>query len=179
MDAEALSQRDRGTPLTAGVRRTLGLTKGRPGVKSTICRAPTAEHGVHAGLDEEGEMRVGTQAPIRHEHITGGSHRVHLVHLGEIVGEEGRDDQLQEHTGARMEQPQEARHGKAASRPLPRRLAERVLEGRRIGHRAPRAIDEKGAMALPPPVVQGGSLHGAPKRSRRRAKRRNGSFARA
>jgi hypothetical protein len=36
-----LSQRDRGTPLTAGVRRTLGLTKGRPGVQSTIGRAPT------------------------------------------------------------------------------------------------------------------------------------------
>jgi hypothetical protein len=31
-----------------------------------------AQHGVHAGLDEEGEMGVGTQAPIRHEHITGG-----------------------------------------------------------------------------------------------------------
>src|SRR4030095_8537264 len=37
----ALSQRDRGMPLTAAVRRTLGLTNGRPGVKSTICRAPT------------------------------------------------------------------------------------------------------------------------------------------
>ena len=37
----ALSQRDRGMPLTAAVRRTLGLTNGRPGVKSTLCRAPT------------------------------------------------------------------------------------------------------------------------------------------
>jgi hypothetical protein len=36
-----VSQRDRGTPLTAGVRRTLGLTKGRLGVQSTIGRAPT------------------------------------------------------------------------------------------------------------------------------------------
>lgn len=35
----ALSQRERGRPLTAGVRRTLGMTKGRPGVKSTIWRA--------------------------------------------------------------------------------------------------------------------------------------------
>jgi hypothetical protein len=85
-----------------------------------------AEHGVHAGLDEEGKMRIGTQPPIRHEHITGCYHGVHLLHLGEIVGEEGRDDQLQEHTGARMEQPQEVRHGKAAPRPLLRRLAERV-----------------------------------------------------
>jgi hypothetical protein len=37
----ALSQRDRGMPLPADVRRTLGRTKGRPGVQSTICLAPT------------------------------------------------------------------------------------------------------------------------------------------
>jgi hypothetical protein len=30
-----------------------------------------AQHGVHAGLDEEGKMGVGTQAAIRHEHIPG------------------------------------------------------------------------------------------------------------
>jgi hypothetical protein len=30
-----------------------------------------APYGVHASLDEEGEMGVGTQAPIRHQHITG------------------------------------------------------------------------------------------------------------
>jgi hypothetical protein len=51
-----------------------------------------ASHGVHAGLDEEGEMRVGTPPPIRHEPITGGEHGVHLLHLGAIVGEQGRDD---------------------------------------------------------------------------------------
>ena len=83
------------------------------------------------------------------------------LHPGEIVGEEGRDHQLQEHTGARMEQPQQPRHGEAAPRPLLRRLAERVLEGRGIGHGASRAIDEKRAMTMPPPFVQGGSLHGA------------------
>jgi hypothetical protein len=86
---------------------------------------------------------------------------VHLLHLGEIVREEGRDDQLQEHTGARMEQPQEVCHGKAAPGALFRRLPERLLQGRSIGHRASRAIDEKGAMTLPPLFVQGGSLYGA------------------
>jgi hypothetical protein len=30
-----------------------------------------AAHRVHAGLSEEGAMRVGTQRPIRHEHIPG------------------------------------------------------------------------------------------------------------
>jgi hypothetical protein len=30
-----------------------------------------AQHGMEAGLGEEGEMGIGTQPPIRHEHITG------------------------------------------------------------------------------------------------------------
>jgi hypothetical protein len=37
----AVSQRDRGRPLTAGVRWTLGMTQSRPCVTSTSCRAPT------------------------------------------------------------------------------------------------------------------------------------------
>src|SRR5919198_3394595 len=83
------------------------------------------------------------------------------LHPGEIVGEEGRDDQLEEHTGARMAQPQQSRHGEAAPRPRLCWLAEGLLEGRGIGHGTARAIDEKRAMAMPPPFVQGGSLHGA------------------
>ena len=58
-------------PLTAGVRRTLGLTKGRPGREIHDLARADAQHGVHASLDEEGEMGIGTQAPIGHEHITG------------------------------------------------------------------------------------------------------------
>ena len=77
-----------------------------------------AQHGVHASLDEAGERRLGAQPPIRHEPIPGGEHRVHLRHLGEIVGQEGRDPQLQEHAGARREPPQEMGQGKAAPRPL-------------------------------------------------------------
>ena len=83
------------------------------------------------------------------------------LHTGQIVGEAGRDHELQEHPGPRMEPPQLSRPGKAALWPLLCWLAERVLEGRGIGHGISRAIDEKRAMALPPPVVQGGSLHGA------------------
>ena len=30
-----------------------------------------AEHGVHTGLDEQGEMGLRTQPPIRYEDITG------------------------------------------------------------------------------------------------------------
>jgi hypothetical protein len=104
-----------------------------------------------AGLDEEGEMGVGTQAPIGHEHVPWVSARMDRLPPGEIVGEEGRDHQLQEHTGARMEQPQEPGDRKAAPRPLLCWLAERVLSGRGSGHGTSRAIDEKRAMALPPP----------------------------
>jgi hypothetical protein len=39
------------------------------------------------------------------------------------------------------------------------RLAERGLEGRRLGPRAARAIDENGAMTMLPPVVPGAALH--------------------
>jgi len=74
---------------------------------------------------------------------------MHPLHLGEIMGEEGRDDQLQEHTGARMEQPQEVCYREPAPRPLLCRLAERVLEGRSIGYGAARPIDKKGTMAVP------------------------------
>src|SRR5215510_4184052 len=60
-----------------------------------------------------------------------------------------------------MEQPQEVRHGKAAPRPRLGRLAERVLEGGCIGHRASRAINEKGAMAMPSAFTRDGRLHRA------------------
>jgi hypothetical protein len=49
------------------------------------------------------------------------------LHVGEIVSEEGRDHELQEQAGARMKEPQQPRHEKAAPRPLRRRLAEPVL----------------------------------------------------
>jgi hypothetical protein len=120
-----------------------------------------APHGVHARLDEEGQRGRGTQAPVGHEHIVWLSARMDRLHPGKIMGQEGRNDQLQKHTGARMEQSQEPGDGEAAPRPLLRRLAECVLEGRGVGHGASRAIDETRARAMPSPVVQGESLYGA------------------
>jgi hypothetical protein len=106
-------------------------------------------------------MSRGTPSPIGHQDIPCVHARMDRLHPGEIVGQEGRDHQLQEHPGARMEQPQEPGDGQAASRPRLRRLAERVLSGRRIGHGASRALDQQGPMTMPPPVVQGRSRHGA------------------
>ena len=122
---------------------------------------PNAPHRMHAGPDEEGEMGRGTEAPIGHEHVPFLSARMHGLHRGQIVGEEGRDDQRQEQTSAGMEQPQEPSDGEAAPRSLLRRLPERLLHGWSVRPRAPRALDQPGAMARPPPFVQGGSLHRA------------------
>jgi hypothetical protein len=114
---------------------------------------------MHAGLDEEGHMGIRTEAPIGHQHIPFVYARMHRLYLSQVVGEERRDYQLEEHIAAGMEQPQEPGDRKAAPRPLLRRLAKRLLSGRSIGHGASRAIDQTGAMAMPSPFVQGGSLH--------------------
>jgi hypothetical protein len=83
------------------------------------------------------------------------------LHPDKSMGKKGRNDPLQEHPGARMEQSQEPGDGKAAPRPLLCWLAERVREGGSLGRGASRALDENHAMAMPPPFVPGGSLHGA------------------
>lgn len=106
-------------------------------------------------------MGIRTQTPIGNQHISFLYARMHCLHLSKVVGEERRDDQLEEHTAAGMEQPQEPGDGKAAPRPLLRWLAKRLLSGRRIGHGASRAIDQQGAVAMPSPFAQGGSLHRA------------------
>jgi hypothetical protein len=77
------------------------------------------------------------------------------------MGAEGRDHQLEEHPGVGMAQPQQPGDGKATPRPWLRRLATCFLSGRGLRPRAPRALDETGAMALPPPFVQGGWLPSA------------------
>jgi hypothetical protein len=45
-------------------------------------------------LDEEGEMSVGTQAPIGYEPIPWLQGWVDRLHPGESVGQEGRDHPL-------------------------------------------------------------------------------------
>ena len=72
----------------------------------------------------------------------------------------GRDHELQEHPGPRMDPPQLSRPGKAGLWPLLCWLADASGGS---GYRAwnIQSHRRERAMALPPPVVQGGSLHGA------------------
>jgi hypothetical protein len=120
-----------------------------------------AEHGVHASLDEAGQMGIRTESPIGHQPIPFVSARMHGRHLSQVVGAERRDHQLEEHPAAGMEEPQAPGDGNAAPRPLLRRLAKRRLSGGRSGHGASRAIAQEGAVAMPLPFVHGGALHRA------------------
>jgi hypothetical protein len=138
-----------------------------------------AQHRVHASLDEEGEMGRGTQAPIGHQYITGLSARMDRLHPGKIMGQEGRNDQLQEHTCARMEQSQEPGDGEAAPRPLRRRLAEGGLQGRSIWHGASEPSTKTVRWPCHRPSSKADRGTALPKCSRRRSKKRNGSLARA
>ena len=100
-------------------------------------------------------MGIRTQAPIRHQHIPCLQARMDRLHLSQVMREEGRDDQLQEHPRARMEEPQQPGDGNAAPGALHCRLAERVLSRRGIRHRAARPIDQTGAIAGPLPFIKG------------------------
>jgi hypothetical protein len=122
------------------------------GAIHALSRADAA-HGRHAGLDEAGAMGVGTEAAIRHAPIPGLSSGVHLLHLGQLMGQAGGDHQLQEQARAGVAPPQEVGHGHAASRPWLRRRTAGLLEGRGIGPGAARTIDHQGAMPMPPPGI--------------------------
>ena len=45
-----------------------------------------------------------TQPPIGYEHVTGLSGRMDGLHVGQVMGQQRCDDELQEHTGTGMEQ---------------------------------------------------------------------------
>ena len=114
---------------------------------------------MHASLTRRARC-AETQPSIRHEPITGCSTAGAPAAPGRDRGEEGCDHPRQAHTGARLEEPQEVRHGTPhpgrGSVDWPKASWRQEYRGS-----SSRAIDENGAMTMPPPVVQGGSLHGA------------------
>ena len=50
-------------------------------------------------------MGRGAEAPIGHQHLPLVYARMHHLHVSQVVGEEGRHHELQEHPGAGMNQP--------------------------------------------------------------------------
>ena len=82
-----------------------GHNKGPTGREIHHLWRADAPHGVQAGLNEEGHMGIGTQAPIGHEHVPWVEGRMDRLHPSESVGEEGRDHPRQEQARAGMEQP--------------------------------------------------------------------------
>ena len=120
-------------------------------------------------------MGIRTQAPIRHQHIPCVQARMDCLHLSQVMREEGCDDQLQEHPGARLEAPQQPGDGNAEPGARHGRLAARVLERRGIRQGAARPSDHKGARAVPPPCITG-ALE-AQRRVTRSAKRGRGGGA--
>ena len=48
-----------------------------------------AEDGVHARLHQQGQMRIGTKAPVGYKDITGAQLRMEADHFGEIMGAQG------------------------------------------------------------------------------------------
>jgi len=122
---------------------------------------PHAQPGVYARLHEEGAMRIGAEAPIPRQHIPRPQARMGRWHLGQVVGEAGRDRPRQEPARAGMKQPQQARHGEAAPGPPDRGLAPGLLSSRGLRPGAPRALHETRAMAMPLAFVRETGLQGA------------------
>ena len=61
-----------------------------------------AEHGMHTRLHKQGQMRIGTQAPVGYEDIPRVQVRMEPDDLGEIMGTLGSRQQVSHHPGARM-----------------------------------------------------------------------------
>jgi hypothetical protein len=45
-----------------------------------------AEHGMHACLHQQGQMCIGTKAPVSHQDIAGAQVRMEADHLRELMG---------------------------------------------------------------------------------------------
>jgi hypothetical protein len=50
--------------------------------------------GVHTGLHEQGNMGIGRQAPVRHEHVPGCHGRMNFLDSGQLVGVQRRHHEL-------------------------------------------------------------------------------------
>ena len=83
--------------------------------------------GMQTGLYEQGDVGIGRQAPVRHEHVPGLQGGMNLLDSGQLVRVQRRDHELGQQPRASMEKCQQPRHGKATAGLLFTRLAEFLL----------------------------------------------------
>ena len=60
----------------------------------------------HAALDQQGDMGIGTEPPVRDQHVARLQGRMEGDHLGHIKGTQGSRSYFQHHAGAGMKQRQ-------------------------------------------------------------------------
>lgn len=109
---------------------------------------------VHAALDQQGDMGIGTEPPVRYQHVARLQGRMEGDHLGQIMGTQGSRSYFQHHAGAGMKQRHQMGDGKATTRLLASWLAKMVVQCGGIRHRNTGAIDPKGAMAEPASLLE-------------------------
>ena len=109
---------------------------------------------MHAALDQQGDMGIGTEPPVRYQHVARLQGRMEGNHLGHIMGMQGSRSYFQHHAGAGMKQRHQRGDGKATTRLLASWLAKIVVQCGGIRHRKTGAIDPKGAMAEPASLLE-------------------------
>ena len=95
-----------------------------------------SEHRMHPKLDEQGEMSIRAQAPVCDQHVTRSSGGMDCLDLRQVVGQQGGTDQLHAEASAGMAEGQQARDRKPTAGALFGGLPKRLLQHRRIRHRA-------------------------------------------
>jgi hypothetical protein len=94
-------------------------------------------------------MRVGTKRPVAHHEVARLQFVVHPSGPGQVVGPQRCRQRPPEKAGVGVEQDQQVGRGKAAARGLAARLAERLLQRRRVGHGEAGTIDQVDAVPVP------------------------------
>jgi hypothetical protein len=109
---------------------------------------------VHAALDQQGDMGIGTEPPVRYQQVARWQGRMEGNHLGYIMGTQGSREDCQHHAGTGMTQRHQLGDGQAATGLLASWLANMGVQFGGIRHRNTGTIDPKGAMAEPVSLIE-------------------------
>ena len=94
-------------------------------------------------------MHVISEEGVAHDHIARLQLRMHLGGQRQLAGSQPRIHQTLDEPTPPMHEGQAIGDGKATALSLIRRTAIMLAQGRRVGKREPRAIEQKGAMPQP------------------------------